>query len=57
MTCKVTWIHLLIIRFFISSSSFYINYDRGLGLGLDTCGLGLVSVLDDMVLITSLLDK
>ena len=40
---------------FISSSSFYINCDRGLGLGFDTCGLGLPLVLGDMVLITSLM--
>jgi len=54
MTCKTTWIHFLIVCFFISSSSFYIKCDRGLGLGLDTCGIGLALVLGDMILITSL---
>ena len=59
-----TWTHFLSICFFISSSTFYLNCNRGLGLGLgapglglglDTCGFGLALVLGDTVLITSLL--
>ena len=43
MTCKTMWTHFSHCLLFISSSSFYINCDRslGLGLGLDTCGLGI----------------
>ena len=65
MTHKTTCTHFLIICFFILFSSFYINCDRdlglgvglrapGLGLGLDTCGLGFALVSGDMVFITSL---
>jgi len=63
MTCKAVWTHFLIICFFVLSSSFYINCDRGLGLGLgapdlglglDIYDLGLALVLGDMVLITCL---